>query len=117
MNMNKYLGIDSFGKRPDGTEMTHHEKYSTLVNAIGLNKLIPFIPADLEQVKKALAEGEGHLNEIPIKLWDNKHTYVRSLAGQIIGEREGSKITYTWSISQSVCLLKTAAKMWAGGES
>lgn len=104
-NMNQYLGLNSFSKLPDGTELTHREKYGRVVNGIGLDTLIPLIPATLEQVKEALETGEGHLNEIPIKLWDNKVPVVRSLMHRKLGINVSS-------LSQGVCVLKEAAKQW-----
>lgn len=103
-NMKEYLGLDSFNKREDGTEMSHKEQYQTIVNGIGLDRLINYVPATLEQVKHALATGEGHLNEIPIKLWDDRSPIVRSMMTRI-GINTSSQ-------AQHVCVLKQAAMMW-----
>ena len=104
-NMNQFLGLNSFGKREDGTEMTHEEKYTTIVNAIGLNAFIPCIPATKEQIQEALKTDE-HLNNIPLKKWDNMHCSVGYLFNAKLGIN-------TYSLSQTVCALKQAASMWA----
>jgi hypothetical protein len=90
----------------------HKEKYGALVDAIGLQNLIPLIPATKEQIAKALEDGDEHLNTIPLKNWDDRHAFAKSLAGKVIGQKEGSRISYTWSLAESVCLLKNAAIKW-----
>lgn len=104
MNINEYLGINSFGKKEDGTEMPHEEKYTAIVNAIGLKNCISYIPATKEEIQEALKTDE-HLNNIPIKLWDREHAYFK---------REFLRIGINvLSISGTVCTLKRAARMWA----
>lgn len=83
---------------------THNEKYTSLVSAIGLKNLIPLIPATKEQIRNALDEGEGFLNEIPLKRWDARHLSVKARLHAL-----GINVI---SLSETVCLLKQAARMW-----
>lgn len=99
----QYLKLDAFGRREDGTKPTHKETYETIVNDIGLGAFIPLMPVGLEQMKAALAEDQ-HLNNIPLKRWDNVTPAARHLMARI-------GITST-SLADGVCTLKAAARMW-----
>ena len=69
-NMNDYLGINSFGKLPDGSEMPWEEQHRTVVNAIGLDNCIKYLPkGGVERFAEALRTNE-HLNNIPLVEWD-----------------------------------------------
>lgn len=99
-----FLGINAYGEKEDGTKMSHEEQYERIVNVIGLQSLIELIPATQQQINEALEEDE-HLNNIPLKKWDAQH-------GKVVNRLIRVGIN---SISQSntVCILKCAAKMWA----
>ena len=47
-NIKEYVGIDSQFKREDGTRMAHVEIYTKIVNDIGLEECIPYIPVSRE---------------------------------------------------------------------
>lgn len=51
-----YLGINSCGYKPDGTKSSHEEQYSAIVNLIGLDRCITFIPFAEEVIRVALKE-------------------------------------------------------------
>jgi len=85
--------------------MTEHEKkYSEIVEAVGLNNLIPLIPATKEEVQDALS-CNCYLNNIPLQSWDMQHFNVLRLT-----KRAGYQDN---SLSFTVCVLKQAARMWA----
>jgi hypothetical protein len=129
MNIKQYLNIDSLDKRPDGTEMTHKEKYSTIVHAIGLNNLIPLIPGTKDKIKKAL-EKDPYLNNIPMKYWDDACGSLQLL--NYAYSTGGRKTFYpvpvgvvqllnriginSMSLSDCVCILKEAARIWVEEE-
>lgn len=99
-----YVGIDSQFKRDDGTRMAHVEIYTKIVNDIGLGGCIPYIPVSREEVQDALAKNSS-LNDIPLEKWDKMHPSfkhkIRALGITVI------------SLSDTVCTLKQAARMWA----
>jgi hypothetical protein len=78
----------------------HREKYTAVVEAIGLARLVMFIPATKEEIKDALENGEGHLNEIPLAKWDR---------GAVFG------MPFSSTLAERVCTLKQAARMWVEG--
>lgn len=104
----EFCGVNSLYKFPDGSEITHEQMFGKVVNAIGLDKLTPLIPATKEGIIKALATDE-HLNNIPLRLWDSKAEVVK-----ILMVRAGIN---SISLSDCVCTLKHAARMWAEQES
>ena len=103
-SISEYLGIDSLNRRPDGTEMSHQEKYGAIVEAIGLNTCKYYIPATKEEIVEAL-KTDKHLNNIPIKKWDDQHEYFKKHFVRI-----GINLI---SLANTVCVLKEAARMWA----
>lgn len=105
MNIKQFNGINSFGENPiTGYKMPHDEIYSNVANAIGLESLEAYIPATKEEIQKAL-EADPHLNNIPLGKWDMMHVPMR---------QEFKKIGITTlSLSDTVCTLKQAARLWA----
>jgi hypothetical protein len=103
----QYLNLDGYGRKADGTDITHKEKYETLVNDIGLHNLVPLMPASKDAMTAALAADE-HLNSIPLKYWDSRTGAARQHLSYI-------GITST-SLADGVCLLKAAARMWVEEE-
>jgi hypothetical protein len=78
----------------------HSEKYTAVVEAIGLGRLVMYIPATKEEIKDALENGEGSLNEIPLAKWDRVAAF-------------GMPCSST--LAERVCTLKQAAIMWVEG--
>jgi len=99
MTMDEFLR--SKGMNPNA--LSHITKYTTLVNAIGLSKLIPIIPATLPDLCKAIVTDE-HLNTIPLPEWDRATSFL-GVHLRIIG------ITSS-SLAERVCILKRAATMY-----
>ena len=103
-NIKEYVGIDSQFKREDGTRMVHVEIYTKIVNDIGLEECIPYIPVSREEVRDALAK-DSSLNDIPLEKWDKMHpSFIRKI--RALGIK-------SVSLSDTVCTLKQAARMWA----
>jgi hypothetical protein len=103
ISIEKFLKINSSNELENGKKLTHEEIYSSIVNSIGLKRCIIYLPATKEEIKKAL-KTDKHLNNIPLKKWDNQHySFKRELL------RIG--INYS-SLSDTVCTLKQAAKMY-----
>lgn len=102
MNIKEYLGLNSAFEDEHGNKMSHDTMYTTIVHAIGLGRLVPFLPADKQTLQKAYEEDEN-LNNIPLQEWDMRQTHVKQMLRRI-------GIT-TSSISQSVCILKQAARL------
>lgn len=105
MNINEFCGVDSLDRFPNGTELSHREKYSKVVNAIGLHNVVAYIPATLEELTKKLKQDE-YLNNIDLPKWDGSAEYPhfrRLLQGIGIN---------VYSLADRVCILKQAARMW-----
>lgn len=94
MNIQKFIG----------KEVSHEEKYRTVVEAIGLQRLISYLPADKKEIQKALKE-DNSLNNIPLQRWDDMHLFLR-------GEFKKIGIN-SISLAETVCTLKQAARMYA----
>ena len=106
-NIQQFLGLNSFDTNAEGVKMSHNEKYEAIVNAIGLERCISYLPASKEKIIKSLKTDE-HLNNINIKLWDEQHDSFK---------REFLRIGINLlSISGTVCTLKCAARMYAAQE-
>lgn len=103
MNIKQFLGLNTFNQNENGEEMQHEEIYSTVVNAIGLDTLVPYLPATKDNLEKAY-EKDQYLNNIPLKKWGFASYGVRNELAKI-------GITST-SISDGVCTLKSAARMY-----
>lgn len=104
-SIKQYIGLNSFYKKPDGSEMTHKEIYTKLVNDIGLNNIIPYIPATKSEIEQSL-QTDPYLNTIPIEKWTNQHdAFIQRGLFRSLG------ITHS-SLSETVSLLKEAARIW-----
>lgn len=103
MNIKEYLEINAHFEDENGDKMSHEEMYTTMVHAIGLDNLIPLLPENKQTLQAAYEEDEN-LNNISLQQWDIRHHYVKQLL-------KGIGIT-TSSISQSVCILKQAARLY-----
>ena len=105
----------------------HFEKYDALAAEIGIARIIEAIPFSADSVRRALDQGDEHLNSLPMKKWDQ----VTGYAGWGVGRIEpcptcGQKRRVKWSNrdfrklppfehgphtpSERVCLLKHVAK-------
>ena len=70
------------------------------------------IPADLvAKSRQALADGDEHLNTIPLGIWDNMVRYTLPPVGKALKER-GDYLT----LGTGVCILKEAARLQAEGQ-
>lgn len=91
-----------------GNRMAHRDIYRRVIQRLGgLEKVKPYIPFSLEQIRKAIPKDE-YLNNLPIREWDFH-------ASCLWGLYRKNDIRSA-SISQGVCLLKEAAKEWAEEE-
>lgn len=102
----------------------HFEKYETLTQRIGLEKLIPLIPATPAAIAAALASGDEHLNTIPLSLWDraigleSMHKREKcSCCGQLkpwknpdLRFQSPHRLFGRVSIAEAVCVLKHVAR-------
>ena len=77
-------------------ELTHQEYYMWLAGFIGATKA--HLPVSQERVD---ASTDEHLNDIPLKLWDNQDYLIRRMA---------SNKGLAWSLCDTVCVLKSLAR-------
>ena len=105
MTINEAIGIKNV------SEVSHEEKYTRLINAVGgLDAVIPCIPFSLTSIKNALEHHDEHLNTLLLKTWDSlANIYVKDLMYR------KARITCS-SLAERVCLLKEAARQWAESE-
>lgn len=64
----------------------------------------------IERVRKALADGDEHLNTIPLRLWDSMAIACSSTFSRALKEHGDF-----YSLAGGVCCLKQAAKDAANG--
>lgn len=121
MNLNQFIGLDSYGRFTDGIKPTHKEKYALIIEKLGgLDAIIPYIPFRLEEIKEALLTDE-HLNNLPMKKWDYASGFIDhgarvTLIGTgIVGLYRKHGIN-AFSLSDGVSLLKNASILWARNE-
>lgn len=96
---------------------THDEYYQTLVDLLGYEDVLKYVPYSLKQITNALRTGDKYLNDLPLRKWDE-------MTG--VGARDGNcpylnhKGLYfiykkhrinTYSQAEGVCILKTCARM------
>lgn len=101
-----------------GIEISHDEKWGRVVNALGFEAVKSCIPFSLEDVQKAL-KTDKHMNNLPMKKWDNAGGFHFDHAGarpvqiptKLTGILRNAGIT-SFSPSDTVCILKCAARMW-----
>ena len=103
MNVKEFLNLDSLNIDKDGNAISHEEKYTRIVNAIGLEKCVHYLPETKENLKLALEEDE-FLNNIPLQKWDFAFSDFRFEFYEI-----GINVI---SKSDSVCTLKQCARMY-----
>ena len=84
-------------------EASHDDYYLSIAKTCGLN-YNKAEPEFLERVKKALNEGDEHLNSIPLKEWDQRGMAIRGARRAF--EKHGDYPT----LAGLVCLVKSAAR-------
>jgi len=92
----------------------HRDYYGLLVETLGERALRKVLPASRDRLIKNLVE-DLHLNNIPLHLWDQQHARVWHLINLAGGPSKLEPIIGPggWSLSDSVCTLKEAARRWA----
>lgn len=122
MNLNRFIGLGKDCCYPDGTTLTHSEFCNKIIEKLGgLNIIIPFIPFTLVEIVDAL-EKDKHLNTLSVEKWDaaagfrfeyGKYNLIHHLGIAQLYQR--MKIN-SFSCSDGVSLLKSAARLWAERE-
>ena len=84
----------------------HTDKYDALIEKMGgLDRVKSRIPFSILQIKKALANGDIHLNTLPLSTWDRACDMKYNAGVSVYGGE--------WSVNtlaERVCLLKRAAE-------
>lgn len=95
-----------------------NEKMDKLVEYIGIDSLIPFIPARKDEIRTALKNNDTALNTIPLSRWDRASGF--SVYGSKVDNLYCgvsrlllSRGINCFSLSECVSLLKHAAIKWA----
>lgn len=92
----------------------HRAYYGGLVELLGEKALRGLLPCSRERAIEALAQ-DPHLNNIELGLWDAQHANVLALV-RAADPEEIRRLTctavYGWSLGDTVCVLKEAAKRW-----
>jgi hypothetical protein len=105
-------------------KVSHQEYYCAVADAIGPNAVDWIVRniAPVERLQTALA-ADPHLNNIPLHVWDHRHPAVLALAREAGAQRlafmhSGSvrEGYIAWSLGDSVCVLKAAARRLAERE-
>jgi hypothetical protein len=73
-----------------------------VVNKIGIERIKPYIPYDMETLIKSY-KGDVYFNNLSIKVWDNAAEHIHHIL-------HANGIT-TYSLSDRVCILKETARL------
>lgn len=121
MNLNQFIGLDSKQRFADGTEPTHKEKQTLIIEKLGgLEAIKPYIPFTFDEIKEALATDE-HLNNLSMKKWDyasgfvSDGQYCKMIGTGIVSLYRKHGIN-SFSLSDGVSLLKNASILWVNKE-
>ena len=120
MTFNEFIGVRNANIDIEtGEQLSHQYIYRrSIMRFGGLKAIEPFIPFSLEEIKKALAKGDEHLNTLDMRKWDNASGFyckgsecciVPSPIWNLYRQHHVTSV----SCSQSVCLLKEAARWLA----
>jgi hypothetical protein len=83
-------------------EISHAEFYRSVYQAAGISMArSPLLP----KVREALANGDEHLNSIPLQMWDSMATNAQAAIARALREHGDF-----YSLGDGVCTLKQAAK-------
>lgn len=92
--------------------ITHDDYYGLLVDLLGERALYAILPAYTSSQWADLVAEDRRLNNVPLKLWDARDFQVRSIPVD-----RDALVAITgpggWSLSDSVCVLKCAARKLA----
>ena len=92
-------------KYPETKKMNHNQKYDFLIDKIGFERIVPYLPVDENKIIKAYKKDES-LNNIKLKLWDQRVPFIRNLAKNRLD-------IDTISIAECVCIMKACARQIA----
>jgi hypothetical protein len=120
----------------------HYRKYEELTRWLGLDALKSLVPFPADRIRQALESGDEHLNTLPLHVWDKQdggprkvptekckccnqtlpvveaHGMWALVARAIASDRRHGlppKCT-SWSLSQTVCVLKHVARYYVAQE-
>ena len=120
MTFNEFIGVRNANIDIEtGVELPHQYIYRRAIMRFGgLDAIKPLIPFSLEEIKKALAKGDEHLNTLEMRRWDNASGFYCQgsecrIAPSPIWNLYREHHVTSASCSQGVCLLKEAARMLA----
>jgi len=89
----------------------HYAKYESLAKCFSIEQLKALVPATPAEIRKALDNGDKHLNTIPRVKWDYQHWYFKKIPRAAYDLTRGN-----WALCETVCLLKHVARHHIAGE-
>lgn len=102
--------------------MSHDEKYTTIVNGLGYENVKRYVPFSVTKIAAALAKGDKHLNTLWLGTWDAASGYIpvtKQNRRDYAPMGTGLAAYVSWqgingfSLSELVCILKRCAVMMA----
>jgi hypothetical protein len=121
MTIREYLKIDSCDRDlSTGIELSHDEKYTKIIDAIGKQAVYTCIPFTKDQIKHSK---DPYLNDLSMKKWDAAAGYLQFTNDKTRSQdikRFPSRLKDLlnkigidcFSCSELVCVLKVAARLW-----
>lgn len=99
-------------------ELSHDEKWSRVVNALGYDAVKACIPFDYNEISEAIKD-DKHLNNLDLRRWDSAGGFYfpspgskpQQISSALTKLLRKAGVT-NFSPSDSVCILKCAARMW-----
>lgn len=121
MTIKKLFGLNAVLVDETGREWSHRELYGAVVERIGLDRLIPLLPYDLDTLKEKLPQDQ-HFNNTSVAKWDSAggwYNLDRYSNGATLIHRQNAPLPHmlhqlgltTWSCSDCVSILKEAARL------
>jgi len=97
--MNRYSTLDAAERAS-----MHRTYYAQFVSDSLRNSVVSVIGE-----AAILRSVDPHMNDIPLRLWDNLDHFIRPIGARINNRINGSSV---WSLSDTVCVAKEAARQF-----
>ena len=123
MTLKEFANVDNFYRdKTTGKEIEWHEYMGRVIKKLGVENIKPYMPYNIDVLKKDLNEGDMHLNNTNIERWDRAGGFqqiynARSRTIEYLRISSGltdllhhNGIT-CYSSADTVCILKETARM------
>lgn len=123
MTVKDFAGVDSYLREIKTQKPLDHDDYMLrVIKRLGISNIKPYIPYDIETLLKCYKKGDTSFNTTNISVWDNAGGFYKSknnktgtldycFNGYGLGYLLRQNGINAYSPSETVCILKAAARM------